>query len=331
VVHPAAAALAPFRGAWLSSWSVAWVVNVLMLAATVGYAALTWRHFQRTGERRIGSSVSWLAAMLALVIACNSSVAVYSDTLFSVHMIQHLTLIMVVPPLLIWAGPWQLVPTRHGEATAADALQASRLWRMASSPAFSVPLYVVAVVATHLTAFQQLAIIYPVVRLAENVLYLVSGYLLFAPLVTAGKGHQRIPDLIRFVILIAAMGADTLTGIALMLTSTVLAPGYAAAHPGWGPDALTDQTIAGGLMWVVGDGIMMLIMIVIGVIWGTRHQDSGLGDWLDNIRRRELLGDQWDPAQQDPDVDLDQAVLDAYNERLALLHRQSQQEGNGYR
>src|SRR5699024_7977114 len=127
-------------------------------------------------------------------------------------------------------------------------------------------------------------------------------------------------DLLRFVILVVAMGVDTLTGIAVMLTGQSLAPGYAASHPGWGPDALTDQTIAGALMWVVGDGIMMALMIVIGVIWGTRHQDTGLGEWLDSIRRRQILGDQWETLADEPDVDIEQAALDAYNRRLAQLH-----------
>src|SRR5699024_1132616 len=110
----------------------------------------------------------------------------------------------------------------------------------------------------------------------ENLLYLVSGYLLFAELVRAGAATHRIPDLVRIATIIAAMGVDTLSGISLMLTEHALAPAYAAAHPGWGPSALADQNTAGAVMWVFGDLLMMCFMTVVGVLWGLRHEEVGV-------------------------------------------------------
>jgi putative copper resistance protein D len=312
---------APFAHDYLSAWTVAWLPDALIVAATLAYLMLLRRDRRQPVRRRWSALAAWVAAMVCLVIAFNSSIGIYSDALFWVHMIQHLTLIMVVPPLLVWADPWALIPARGGTRTLADVLGDSRPWRAVINPLISVPLYAAAVVLTHLTSFQQIAVGHPPTRTAENVGYLVVGYVLFAPLVAIGGGARRMPDLIRFVVLAAAMGVDTLTGVSLMMTSTSLAPAYAAGHPGWGPGALTDQHTAGALMWFVGDAVMMLLMIAVAVAWGLRRQDLGMGDWLEGIRRRQLLGEALTGADT-PDVDEDQAALDAYNAYLAMLQRE---------
>ncbi len=323
---PALRQLPPIGDVYLSGWAVAWLPDALIVAATIGYLLLWRRHAARNGEREWRPLLCWLAAMVGVVLAFNSSIGIYADTLFSVHMLQHLLLIMVVPPLLGWAEPWRLVPTGADGRTVADVLDESPVWRRLTSPLLSVPLYTAVVVLTHLTAFQQWALDHHGLRVLENVLYLVTGYLLFAELVSTRESPRRIPDLIRFVTLVAAMGADTLTGVALMLTQRPVAPGYAAAHPGWGPSAIDDQNLAGGLMWVVGDGLMMVLMIIVGVLWGLRTEDSGIGEWLESARRRAILGEDWNEAVGDPaTIDVEQAALDAYNERLALLNRQTEQ------
>lgn len=316
--------LPPISDVLFTSWTTAWAPNALMAATTLGYVLLLRRGVPRGA--RLGPLTCWALAMVGLALAFNSSISVYSDALFWSHMVQHLLLIMVVPPFLVWARPWSLVPARGGR-TVQQVLDGSRLWRAVTSPVVSVPLYAAAVVLTHLTSFQEMALTHPVLRVPENMLYLVSGYLLFAELVRGGRQTRRIPDLLRIATLIAAMGADTLAGVALMLTRHPVAPAYAASHPGWGPGALADQSAAGAVMWVFGDVVMMILLTVVGVEWGTRGDDGGAGVWLESVRRREMLGDAADDAPDGPVIDFDQAALDAYNERLALIHHRDVEEG----
>mgnify|MGYP001023511048 CR=1 FL=1 len=111
-------------------------------------------------------------------------------------------------------------------------------------------------------------------------------------------------------------------GVALMMTSTILAPAFAASRM-WGPGALTDQSAAGAIMWFGGDGLMMILMLVVSGQW-VRSGDRArsLGPWLDGIRNRALLGDApISPAQADAEhVDDEQAALNAYNRRMARLN-----------
>lgn len=255
----------------------------------------------------------------------NSALAAYARELFWVHMVVHLLLIMVVPAMAIWAQPIRLLHDAGGPRVrrAVERAQHSRPMRVLVSPALTVPLYAAVLVLTHLTGFQQAMSQHMWIHNSELALYLLSGYLLLLPI----AGDELTPDpplapLLRFVILTICMGPDTLVGIVLMLTSSALAPAYAASRD-WGPSALADQSTAGAIMWFGGDGLMMVLMIVVGGRWITAGDRAGssIGPWLDRIRRQAILGVDAD-SPTDIDIDNDDAALRAYNARLAALHGQ---------
>lgn len=304
----------------LGSWRSTPVADALLLAAAVGYGVLA----RRSGGWPWRRSLAWALALVFVVIALNGPIAVYGDALLWVHMIAHLSLIMVAPVLAVWAKPLTLLRTAGpGGPQRWDRILGSRAVRVVTFPPFALAIYAAVVILTHLTGFQQLAVEHPGVRVAEAAVYGVSGYLLFLPLVGDDAGPRKVPHLLRFVVLALAMGVDTLTGVALMLTRTVLAPGYAAAHPEWGPAALADQNIAGAVMWWGGDALMMLLLVVVAARWGLAPAaEQGLGSFLEGVRRTTVLG----AAAADgsgTDVDDDEATLAAYNARLAALHGRS--------
>jgi putative copper resistance protein D len=257
-----------------------------------------------------------MAGAAGTVLVCvDGPVGVYAERLFWVHMIQHLALIMIAPALLTWAWP----PSPRGRRPGREcALRGA-------GPAVGLVLYTGVVVLTHLTGFQEVSATHRWARDGELLLYLASGVLYLAPLIRTGPG---LPYLGRFLLLGLGMGADTLTGLALMLTARPLAPTYATMHPGWGPDALGDQQAAGAIMWFGGDLLMMLLMILIGVRWSRAEPDmQGLGAWVEGARRRAVLHEADDGAEA-IDVDTDERALEAYNAMLASLHgRPSAKDG----
>jgi putative membrane protein len=229
----------------------------------------------------------------------------------------------VVPALLVWAQPIRLLRDAGGPAIRArvDTLRGRRLFRGLISPRITVALYAAVMILTHITGFQQAMSQHMWMHDAELVLYLVAGYLLLLPLVGDELVNEPpMPHLLRFVVLAICMFPDTLVGIVLMMTSTPIAPAYAASRD-WGPSALVDQTTAGAIMWFGGDGLMMILMVVAGGRW-ISGGDAGasLGPWLDRIRRQATLGSDDDGSV---DMDDDEAALAAYNARLAALHERS--------
>ena len=316
---------------FLTSWTSTPVADLLIIGATVVYVVAVLRA-RRSGETwPIARSVSWAVAMLVLVISINSGMATYAHNLFWMHMLVHLMLIMVVPTFLVWAHPFDALARGFGGRTAAaiDAVAGSRIVHNFLWPAIAIPLYAGTLVLTHLTGFQQAMGTHMWIHDAEMVLYLVAGYLLLLPLVGTDRiGNWMSPPL-RLAVMALAMGVDTLVGITLMMTSTVLAPAYADSRMGWGPNPLTDQNAAGAIMWFGGDGLMMVLMVIVASQWIKGGNDAGLGSWLDGARRSTMFDDRatfGGVADDDgatigsASIDDDQAALDAYNARLAAMN-----------
>jgi putative membrane protein len=307
----------------VTTWTSAPVVDVLAVLAVAGYLATVRRRTQPSGCRWPRyATASWLAGVAVLLVAVHSSIEVYGHVLLWVHMIQHLLLIMVVPVLLIWGQPIRLVWRRA---------PSSRLARWLTFPLLALGLYTGVLVITHLTGFPELMATRSWAHHLELVLYVSSGYLLFLPLAGSETSPWPIPHIVRFALLGLAMGADTLVGVALMLTAYPLAPSTVLMRPGWGPTLIEDQNWSGAIMWVGGDVLMMLLMLAVVAQWSARGSRARLGDWLESARRQSLAG-IGSPSRGDVntdvntvgascDVDDDEAARAAYNRMLAALHR----------
>ncbi|WP_460864085.1 cytochrome c oxidase assembly protein [Rhodococcus aerolatus] len=322
---------APTAGSLLGQWTASPVADLLLALAAVAYLVGVRRLRAGGGHWPVRRTAAGVAAVVLLVVSLNSALAVYAMALFWAHMLVHLLLIMVVPVLVLWARPVQLLHDVAGPRLRArvEAVTGSRAVAVATNPLIAVPVYTATLVLTHLTGFQQVMLGSDLVMDLETLLYLVVGYLTFASVVGSPLLRQHLSHPLKFVVLAVSMGADTLVGVVLMLTPTAIAPGYAAARAGgWGPTALADQGAAGSVMWFAGDGLMMVLMLVVAGQWAAAAPgEQGLGRWLDGIRSQQLMGSDWEAGGDggidvDADDDEDRALA-AYNARLAALHGRS--------
>jgi putative copper resistance protein D len=94
-----------------TAWEFAPVVTIGLSVAAVLYLWGMVRVHRRhpTHPWPLLRAASFFAGLATIVIATESSIGAYDDVLFSIHMIQHLLLIMVAPPLLIAGRPIMLL------------------------------------------------------------------------------------------------------------------------------------------------------------------------------------------------------------------------------
>ncbi|GAA4827112.1 cytochrome c oxidase assembly protein [Saccharopolyspora rosea] len=317
----------------LSSWQLSiWDVVVLVLAA--GYLRGLAAHRRRGGRWPAWRTCCFFGGLAALVLSVNSSIGVYSGVLFSVHMAQHLTLIMAVPVLLTFGRPlslWTAAAPTPDKTERRERFLLSRPVTVLTHPALAFVFYAVVLIGTHLTSFLQARLENPALQHVEIALYLVSGYLFFLSLIGGEPVRwRRVPHPLRVVLLMAGMLPDTLVGVVLMIAPRPLAPGFDQAHPGWGPTALVDQHLSGAIMWFFGDATMAaLAAFTVGLWVRASGADAGLGSWLESARRNTLTRAEGDDAaaaaSESVDVDSDENALAAYNAMLARLHQASRQ------
>jgi cytochrome c oxidase assembly factor CtaG len=274
-------------------WQFAPVVTgVVLIAAGLylwGVARVARRHPARPWPAwRTGM---FLGGLAVVVLATESGIGSYDDVLFWDHMVQHLMLIMVAPPLLIIGEPITLLlhASRNPLHTWVKRIVRSRIASFLTWPVFGVVAYAAAVTAAHLTPLANLVETNQTVHNTEHALFLVVGYLFFLPIIGREPIRWRLSYPVRFIILVLVMPVDTFTGLVLGY-GTASTPGVPSGpQPAWAPGPVSDLHTGGAVMWVAGDGIMFGLMMLVFLMWSMdeRASTSGHG-WFEAARRASL-------------------------------------------
>ena len=323
----------------VTGWQLRPGVAAALVFAAAGYVAAAGR------VRRVGGSWPWwrtaafLGGLVVVAFAMLGGVGRYGRVVVWVHMVEHLLLIMVAPPLLA-AGSAVLLADRVLPRRWARLrrVAASRLVTSLSSPLVAVVGYASVVVGVHLTGLMDTAMRDTRAHLVEELVYLGSGLVLAQLVFGQLPGRWQLSPLARMALLVVAMPVDAFTGV-VMLQSPAASGDHPVGHgahasmtvPGSdaGLSAVQDAHAAGAVMWVGGSGIMVVLLVLVGAAWA-RHRDAapGSGGWLEQARRTAFdahtgtgpaTAGAGAPAGAVGDLDDDEAALAAYNRWLAGL------------
>jgi cytochrome c oxidase assembly factor CtaG len=247
----------------VSGWEPTWSVAVPAAASGVLYVWAV-RRAGRAGRRRrgwpVGRTISWLVGLGCIVLALQSGIDRYDDQMLSVHMVQHMLLLLIAPLLLLGGRPLILalrVLPASSRGRVASALSRIRPY---TGPVPALCVFTAVIVLTHLAAFYDAAVRHPALHDLEHALYVGAGLLLFSPLLDGDPAPaHRLSGLGRLAYVIAAMVPMALIGAYLNRHASLAYPVYGSPGRALGIDAVDDQAQAGAIMWVAGNTIMVLV------------------------------------------------------------------------
>ncbi len=274
----------------VTRWQFAPVVTgfTMLFAGLYLWGVLRVRRRHPARPWPLPRAAAFLGGLLVVVLATESGVGTYDETLFWVHMIQHLMLIMIAPPLLVAGQPVTLLmhASRNPLHTWVKRVVRSRPVAWVTWPAVGVAAYAATIVGTHLTGFMNLVLTNGTVHNLEHVLYLVVGYLYFLPLVGREPLRWKVSYPLRLFLLFIAMPVDAFTGV--VLNSYGTDPFRPLLPRSWGPSQLDDVHTGGAVMWVGGAAIMFVVIMVTFFAWSRETRPSGGMGWLESARRANL-------------------------------------------
>ena len=277
LAHGPVPAAPPTAASLLLGWSFDPLVWLGLITAVVGWTVAVRRvnaaHPMSPVPR--ARTVAFLAGLAAIAFALQSGVARYDTALFSVHMVQHVLLVLVAAPLIALAAPITLLlrvsrpdirrrwilPVLH-----------SRPLRAITHPVVAWLLFAAVMWGTHFSPLFDLSLENSAVHDLEHVLFLVTALLFWWPAVGLDPSPWRLPHAGRGLYVFLQMPQNTFLAVVILFAAAPLYPHYATLDRAWGPTALEDQQIAGGIMWLLGD---LLFIAAIGAIlagW-MRHEE----------------------------------------------------------
>ncbi len=277
----------------LTQWQFAPIVTALVALSVGLYLWGVVRVARRHPARPWPAwrTAAFLGGMLVLVVATQSGIGSYDDLLFYDHMIQHLMLLMVVPPLLIAGQPLTLLlhASRNPLHTWVKRVLRSPVASFLTWPVFGAVAYALGVLAAHLSGLANYFERNQTAHNAEHALFVIIGYLFFLPLLGREPIKWRLSYPIRFFVLVLLMPVDTFTGLALSYGSAS-SPGVPSGpRPAWAPSPVNDLHLGGAVMWIGGDGIMFVLMMLVFLMWSRdeRAAVSGHG-FFERARQANL-------------------------------------------
>ncbi len=250
----------------------------------------------RLHRRGAAAQAWWFAAgLLSLAVALASPVAALDDKLLWVHMVQHVILLTVAPPLILLGRPgitcWRALPLGFRRRTARAVAQGR--WsaplrvvvHVLTRPPVALGIFVAAMAAWHIPALFDATLRSGWIHELEHALFLATGLVLWSRLIDSPPLWSRLALPARALYSLVAMVACTVLALVLGLASSPFYAGYAglASRPG-GISALADQHIAAGIMWVPGSLSFVIAVALFAYRWLGEDLERGDGPFAEAAR-----------------------------------------------
>jgi putative copper resistance protein D len=239
----------------------------------VAWYTLAMRRLARRGQHwSRWTAMAYLAGIGAIFIAVGSGLAAYDDVNVTMHVIQHVLLMMVAPPLIALGRPVTLATqaAKRSNQLLLIRVARSRIVAALTFPLFAWCLYYGTMYLFFLTAIYPYSVAHPLFHDATHIEFFVAGYLYWQPIVGLDPARWRAPYPVRVLVLFFGMPYEAFLGISVITLPRPLAS----------INTLANTHAAGQTFWILSE---MLTGAAVGIV---------VMQWLRQISREERRQDR---------------------------------------
>lgn len=266
---------------WLTAWNLnptLWIGYVVVVGLYLYAVGPLRKKYHLAEHVKRGQMVWFLLGATLMLLALVSPLDELGDTYwFSAHMVQHLFLTVVGPPLLILGIPaWLVKPL----------LKRRTLYLVArglTHPVVAFMLYNVDFWLWHAPPLYDAALSNEWIHVLEHVTFIVFAVIYWWPVLSPlEEGLPRLPIGGQILYLFLSGMPSVLLGAGLTFSPPLYQP-YIAAPRLLGISAATDQQLGGLIMWVPVSILYIAIMSALFIRWMQRQEiaqrERELAEW----------------------------------------------------
>lgn len=292
-----------------TQWHMDWALFAAALLMAGLYLAGVRRLRTRGDAWPVQRVIFWLLGCIAFILVMNAGPAAYGRVRFDAHMVQHMALMIIVPPLWVLGAPVTLLsravePRHDGSRGLREwvlAILHSRYALVVSSPPLAGFLFAGSLVIFYFTPLFTWAMFEHVGHLLMTIHFLLAGYLFAWVIMGIDPAQKPINPVLKLVTLLATLSFHAFFGIAVVSATWIIGGDWYRALDMFSESELAFQQVRGGsIMWGVSEIPTVFYAIAAAVLW---------------TKSEERKARQYDrKASKDGD-----AELKAYNERLRAM------------
>ena len=226
-----------------------------------------WRARQRPAESvdaspTTGQRATFYSALALIFFSLNGWLHDLSDGyLFSAHMVQHLVLTLVAPPMLVLGTPgWMLRPALGWPVI-------GRIARWITTPARCFAIFNVVLVLWHLPPMYELAMRHHPIHILQHLCFMTAAVLMWWPVLSPLAELPRLSYPAQMLYLFLLSIPMSLVAVCIGYADHLLYPYYASAPRLWGITPMQDQMIGALIMWIPGGLFFFVIISVVFFKW----------------------------------------------------------------
>ncbi len=240
---------------------------VYLLAIGPAREKYGWSAEPVSGRRK----ASYLGAVAIIFFALNGPLHTLSDEyLFSAHMVQHMLLMLVMPPFLIMGVPPWLI------RKAMERRWVERTGRALTHPVVAYLAYNIVFIGWHVPRMYNWALVNHDLHIVQHLTFMAVAVMMWWPVVNPLPELERIPTGPLLMMYVFAVGIpSTLVSAFITLSDHVFYPWYAVAPRVTSLSPLDDQRLGGLIMWIPG---MLIFWVAISAVFFRWAKDE-FGSW----------------------------------------------------
>ena len=264
----------------------------------------------------VGRTIAFAIGISAVDFATSGGLGVYSRFAFSNHMMSHMVLGMIAPIGIVLGAPITLAlrtlpqarnKEEWGVRGAFIAILHSRLSRIYTNPVVALAIFDGSLFALYFTPLFGNLMQGHSGHFFMSLHFLLAGILFFQVLIGIDPMPNKIPHLVKIIVIFAAMSIHAFFSISVMSATTLLDNGFfALLERPWATDLLADQKLGGSIGWAMGEVPILLALLATFMQW--QRADKNEANRIDRAAdRAAAMGEDDELAQ--------------YNRYLAQLNR----------
>src|SRR3972149_238858 len=247
------------------------VLGLLALIGAYTYATLYLHRRGLWGTAITRRHVVFFAAgVFVIALALMSPIDYIGERfLFWVHMVQHILLAMVAPPLILLGTPrWMM-------QRVLDSLRIGGLVKFLTHPVLAFIAFNAVLIAWHFPALYEAALRDPIVHIAEHLCFMLTGCMAWYSVIDPAGQYPRFHPLAQVLYLFLYVIPSGILGAVFAFAQQPIYLTYAQAPRLWDTSVLGDQATAGGIMWVPGWAIYFTALSIVFALWMRREDQAG--------------------------------------------------------
>ncbi|MXW27241.1 MAG: cytochrome c oxidase assembly protein [Dehalococcoidia bacterium] len=256
-------------------------IPIFLIGLAAFWYLRTRQRAQASHARRIvsnGRVAACLGGFALVLFTVFGPIASYDGTFLTLHMVQHFILITIAPPLILLGAPmtlWLIASGKERRRRVIYPVLHAPAFRAFTHPLVGVFLFAAVPLLWYVTPAFEESLGNVTLHFVGYAIFLFAGLHYWWPIIGGNPTRWNLSYPVRLLYLLALVPIHAFLGLIFHEPDSVIYEQLAVIPRAWGPGPLLDQQIAGAIMFIAGEALGLIALLIVSWQWASHEERVG--------------------------------------------------------